>query len=287
VARGHIAASGDFLQDWSRCAYETAGPLEGVEVCRIGPEGAPRLLVWGDSHLRAMMDGIGLAALEAEMPGILIWTAGCPPLFGVTKEESASTAAENRACPAKNARIEAALPSLESVERVLVVARWSYYAEGQGHGLDAHNLITLAAAPGSGLEDAPDLMAAALERTVEALSTLGPVHVLRQMPEMPQYTAGKAARAMAYGRGDTITASLTQPRSAAEARSRRADAMLRDLAARGRISVIDGWDRLCDASVCGVMIDDAPVYFDTNHLTNRGALLLRDRLLPAVAGGGT
>jgi len=286
AARGHIAATGDFLQDWSRCAYEPAGPLEGVEVCRIGPEGAPRVLVWGDSHLRAMMDGIGLAALEGNVPGILIWTAGCPPLFGVTKEESASTAAENRACPSINARIEAALPSLESVERVLVVARWSYYAEGQGHGLDAQNRISLAPAPGSGLEGAPDLMAAALERTVAALSTLGPVHVLRQMPEMPAYTAQRAARALAYGRGAAIADSLTQPRAAAEARMARADAMLRTLEAQGRITLIDGWDRLCDPEACGVMVQGAPVYFDTNHLTNRGALLLRDLLMPALTGGG-
>lgn len=287
VARGHIAAASDFLQDWSRCSHETAGPLEGIEVCRIGPDGAPRLLVWGDSHLRAMMDGVALAALEADAPGILIWTAGCPPLFGVTKEESASTAAENRACPAINARIEAALPSLESVERVLVVARWSYYAEGQGHGLDAHNRITLAAAPGGGLENAPDLMAAALERTMTALSKLGPVHVLRQMPEIPSYTAKYAARAIAYGLDDTTTFRLTEPRQAAEARNRRADAMLFDLAAQGWIKVIDGWPRLCNQEVCGVMINDAPVYFDTNHLTNRGALLLRDLLRPALEGGST
>jgi peptidoglycan/LPS O-acetylase OafA/YrhL len=285
VARGHIAATGDFLQDWSRCAYEAAGPLEGVEVCRIGPDGAPRVLVWGDSHLRAMMDGIGLAALEADVPGMLIWTAGCPPLFGVTKEESASTAAENRACPEINARIEAALPSLDSVERVLVVARWSYYAEGQGHGLDAQNRISLAPAPGAGLEGAPDLMAAAMARTMGALSQLGPVHVLRQVPEMPDYTSSRAARALAYGRGEAVAPTLSVPRAAAEARGARADAMLRDLAAGGAITLIDPWPRLCDAQACGVMLEGAPVYFDTNHLTNRGALLLRDLLMPALAGG--
>ena len=286
-ARGHIAATGDFIQDWSRCAQESAGPLAGVEVCRIGPDGAPRVLVWGDSHLRATMDGIGVAAKEAGMPGMLIWTAGCPPLFGVTKEESASTVAENRACPAINARIEAALPSLDSVERVLVVARWSYYAEGQGHGLDAQNRISLAAAPGSGLERAPDLMAAALERTVDALSALGPVYVLRQMPEMPAYSSHRAAWALAHGRGETILSSLTEPRAAAEARMARADAMLRDLEARGRIILIDGWDRLCDGQACSVMVEGAPVYFDTNHLTNRGALLLRDLMLSAMTGSGT
>ena len=284
AARGHIAATADFLQDWRRCALEPAGPLQGVEVCRIGPDGPPRVLVWGDSHLRAMMDGIGLAAQEVDVPGILIWTAGCPPLFGVSKEESASTAADNRACPEINARIEAALPSLNSVERVLIVARWSYYAEGQGHGLDAHNRISLSPAPGAGLEGAPDLMAAALTRTVAELSALGPVHVLRQVPEMPAYTAARAARALAYGRDETIAPALRVPRDAAEARGARADAMLRDLAEEGAIILIDPWPRLCDAEACGVMPAGAPVYFDTNHLTNGGALLLRDLLLPALAG---
>ena len=66
----------------------------------------------------------------------------------------------------------------------------------------------------------------------------------------------------------------------------RADAMLRTLEAQGRITLIDGWDRLCDDEACGVMVQGAPVYFDTNHLTNRGALLLRDLLMPALTGGG-
>ena len=62
-------------------------------------------------------------------------------------------------------------------------------------------------------------------------------------------------------------------------------ALLRDLAARGAITLIDPWERLCDPLACGVMLQGAPVYFDTNHLTNRGALLLRDLLMPALAGG--
>ncbi len=84
-ARVHIAASGDFLQDWSRCTTPDDGPLDGLEVCPIGPEGAPRLLVWGDSHVRAMKEGLDVAAHEAEVPGIILWRAGCPPLFGLRK----------------------------------------------------------------------------------------------------------------------------------------------------------------------------------------------------------
>jgi peptidoglycan/LPS O-acetylase OafA/YrhL len=286
--RAHIAATQDFLQDMSRCSVASEGPLTGIRLCRIGPEGdaPPEVLVWGDSHLRAMMDGVGQAAMEAGVPGIIIWTAGCPPLFGVTKEESASTAAQDRACPEINGKIEAALPELSSVKRVLVMARWSYYAEGQGFGLDVHNTIRLDPAPGSGLEAAPDLMAAALERTVEKLAVLGPVTVLRQIPEMPGYTSLRAARAMAHGREDEVPSMLTVARAEAEARSARADGMLNALAAEGRIALIDGWDRLCDAETCSVMQEGGPIYFDTNHLTNRGARLLRDLLMPALTGEG-
>ena len=128
-------------------------------------------------------------------------------------------------------------------------------------------------------------MAAAMARTMGALSQLGPVHVLRQVPEMPAYTAGRAARALAYGRGEAVAPTLSVPRDAAEARGARADAMLRDLVARGAITLLDPWERLCDPQACGGMLEGAPVYFDTNHLTNRGALLLRDLLMPALAGG--
>ncbi|KIQ70896.1 putative acyltransferase [Wenxinia marina DSM 24838] len=83
--RPHILASQDFLQDWSRCTVSDEGPLAGIETCALGPQGPPEVVVWGDSHLRALMDGLALAAVEEETPGLLIWHAGCPPLFGLTK----------------------------------------------------------------------------------------------------------------------------------------------------------------------------------------------------------
>jgi hypothetical protein len=129
-------------------------------------------------------------------------------------------------------------------------------------------------------------MEAALARTVEALSVLGPVTVLRQMPEIPVYTSLLAARAMAHGRAETVPAMLSVPRAEAEARAARADGMLRALEAEGKIALIDGWDRLCDAANCSVMQGGGPVYFDTNHLTNGGARLIRDLLLPALTGRG-
>ncbi len=68
-ASDYIAASGDFLQDWSRCRTDAAD-LPGSFFCPIGPEteGPPRIIIWGDSHLRAQMDGLAALAAETGTP---------------------------------------------------------------------------------------------------------------------------------------------------------------------------------------------------------------------------
>lgn len=93
-SRPYIAATNGFQQDWSRCTTPTDGQWAGERICPIGPEGDPRVLVWGDSHGRAFKEGIDQLAHETATPGLLIWRGGCPPLAGVLKVERVSTPAE-------------------------------------------------------------------------------------------------------------------------------------------------------------------------------------------------
>lgn len=286
--RVHIAASQDFLQDWSRCDTAASGPLAGIETCAIGPEGAPEVLIWGDSHLRALMDGLALAANEAGTPGLIIWRGGCPPLFGIAKDESASTPAQNAACLTENERLAVAFGQLDSVKRVLLVARWAYYAEGAGFGRDQSNIVTLSPATGSGLvaDNQSGLFALALEKTVAALiDDFGEVFILRQVPEVPEYDSRTVARALAHGRTDParIVSSFFANSDALAARVLRAEAPLYPMVADGRITRIDPWPRLCPER-CSVMLEGQPVYFDNNHLTNAGALALRDLFRPFLTG---
>lgn len=284
VVRTHIEASADVNQDWSRCVTPESGPLAGVETCPIGPDGPPEVLIWGDSHLRAMKEGIERAAFAANRPALVIWHAGCPPLFGVTKTESAATPAQDADCTRATETIRAGLSQIKSLRTLLLVGRWSYYAEGQGSGIDAHNRITLAPAPESNLPVGPQhtLFNAALTRTVAELrAQFGPVFVLRQMPEVPEYASREVARALAHGRMARDDQSrFVVPRFAAKARAARAEAPLFALARAGRIMLIDGWPRLCDARDCSVMQDGAAWYFDNNHLTNRAAIALSDLFAP-------
>ncbi len=280
AVQGHVAASQDFLQNLSRCSTSADGPLAGVDVCTVGPAGeAPRVLLWGDSHMRAQMDGLALAANEARVPGILIRHPGCPPLFGLRKTENAATPAADAVCYEETEALRRGLRAMPSLERVLLVGRWSYYAEAAGVGIDAANHIAIRAADGSGyVETEPArLFAEALRATVVELNeVIGPVTVLRQVPEVPRYSSRQVARALAHGRLDaeTVAPLLVAEPAALAARAARGDAPISALAAEGAITVIDPWPFLC-AERCTVMHEGRPIYFDNNHLTNTGSIVMR------------
>lgn len=291
-ARTHIAASADFLQDWSRCYTADVLPLDGLEVCPIGPDGPPKVLVWGDSHLRAFKEGLDLAAHEAKVPGVILWRAGCAPLFGIRKVENSATQAQDTACTQANKQIEQALPRLSSVDTVLLVGRWSYYASGTGVGLDAHNAIAIHPT------DVPEvigtgqarLLASAARHTVGKLQGFFPnILVLRQPPEIPLYDSRKAAREAAH-RGWLLAArpetEVDVNRDSLAMRAGFADAPWLPLDEEGRITFLDSWPDFCTAQSCSAVHAGVGQYFDNNHITNAAALRVRDIFAPVFKREG-
>ncbi len=284
--RGHIAASADFLQDWSRCYVADDGPFAGVETCAIGPDGDPEVIIWGDSHLRALMDGLAVAADEAQTPGVIIWHAGCPALFSVTKAESAATPAQDLACLTANQQLRDGFGQVPSVERILLVGRWTYYAEGAGIGRDAENLVSLAPIGASVVEQSQvDLFNTALATTVAELSAHFEVHVMRQVPEVPFYSSRDVARGLAHGRLTPEDASRLFMVGEEELASRvmSSEMAFYPLKDAGAVTMIDPWPLLCPER-CSVMHEGRPLYFDNNHLTNAGAMHLRPLFMPFLTG---
>ena len=286
MVRPHIAASADFLQDWSRCTTAASGPLKGIETCPIGPEGTPQVLVWGDSHVRAFKEGLDLAAHEAGVPGLIIWRAGCPPLFGLRKTESAATPAQDRACTQANLQIRQALPAMTDLQRIALIGRWTYYAHGAGVGLDAGNTIQLFPTDAPTPADAPQsqIVAEAARATVDELRADGPeVIALRQPPEIANYDSRRAAREAAHASWPLAPAPVTDPdmpRGTLAQRVTEAETTWRAMAETGEISFIDSWPRFCDAEACHALQGSEGWYFDNNHITNTAARALRDLFVP-------
>lgn len=270
--RIHITASADFLQDWSRCGVETQGVFAGLELCKIGPDQPnPSLLIWGDSHIRSTHQALSQLADETGISAYVVWTAGCPPFFDVQKQESASTAQQDQACPVKNAALGANLRDNADIETVLLIGRWAYYANGAGVGIDAHNTIHF-----SGTAPQAEQFLQAMSATVNQLASYVPnIFILRQAPEIQSYDARIAARALAHGRA-AVTNSI--PRAIAEARMQLVDPVLSQLAQSPAVETLDPWGVFCDIDTCHATLEGLGLYFDNNHLTNSGG----ERLKPLL-----
>ena len=290
-ARPAILATRDFLQDWSRCHTPQDGPFAGIEICPIGPDGPPRLLIWGDSHARAFKEGLEHAAFREDVPAILIWRAGCPPLLGLRKTESAATPFEDAACTRHNEAmgdIVDRLPS--SIRAALLLGRWAYYAEGRGVGADAHNRVVLAPGPGAEFrgDRSPDLLAAAFRQTIGRLSDAGiETLVMRQAPEIFDFGARDMARALVYGQRTMADIAATVAVTGQADLARRNDAINAILARLG-VPVIDVWPHFCSDTACNALWGGQVHYFDNNHLTNAGSIAVSDFFAPVfdAAGGG-
>jgi len=282
----HIHASADFLQDWSRCQVPTKGPLMGLEICPIGPEGDPEVLVWGDSHVRAFKEGLDAAAHEAGVPAMVIWRAGCPPLFDVRKVESYATAAEDLACSNANLQIKQAFNRIPSLRDIVLIGRWTYYTHGTGIGLDAENTIQILPKEGALALNKPqdEIVAKAIEATVKELyQRFENVWVIRQPPEVPFYDSRLAAKEAAHAGWPLAAAPVTQetvPTADAVSRASMAEAPFSKLRSEGWIRWIDFWPQLCSRGECHALIGGLGLYFDNNHMTNSAALALRGAFAP-------
>ena len=288
AVRAHIDASADFLQDWSRCYVAKSGPLENIEVCPIGPEGPPTFLVWGDSHVRAFQEGLALSAQEHGRPGLMIWRAGCPPLFGIQKQESAATRQQDEDCTAANARMREAIPKLTGIEKLLLIGRWSYYSEGRGTGNDIANVIALSPIAGSGINSSEQhaIFEQAVFATVAELSrSINQVMVLRQVPEIPAYDSRDAARRIAHHRVTPDEAEqvlFTVPISDVVSRTAASERPFKKLAAEGAITWLQSWASFCSDRSCAAVQNGRSLYFDNNHITNAAARGMRQAFEPVM-----
>lgn len=288
-ARTHIAATGDFLQDWSRCHVANDGPLQGIETCPIGPEGArPDLVIWGDSHVRAFYEGLALAASQQGRAGLVIWRAGCAPLFDLEKDENSATQVQNRECRVANDQIRTALDGMTGLKDILLIGRWSYYATGTGVGLDADNEIRLSGSKGQAGSQA-DLFSGAMRDSLDWMSQrAGTVFVLRQVPEVASYDARVFARALAHGGMGEAERKARQKIELAQLTMRNAvpDQVFAGLQQNGVIRLLDSWPYFCDPKACHAVHQGVGQYFDNNHITNAASRRVRGLFAPVFGPDG-
>jgi peptidoglycan/LPS O-acetylase OafA/YrhL len=272
--RTHIDASADFLQDWSRCTVPSSGPFEGLETCPIGPEGAPEILIWGDSHVRALKEGLEVAAFEANASALLIWRAGCAPIFGLQKDETSATPAQDVACTSANEQIERALLD-QPFKTTLLVGRWGYYVNGGGVGLDQENKITAQVRSMEGTQS--EQITQGLSATVNVLRDAGSdVSLLGPIPEVANYDSRKIARALAGNRMSDAELEIATGTARSDIDNRAASLKdaFRSMTNMGA-TILDPTPYFCEGDKCSALHDNKAQYFDNNHIVNSAAMRIR------------
>lgn len=262
------------------CPTVDTGPLAGLDVCRLGPDGPPRVLVWGDHQLDAIRSGFAEAARRAQVPTILIAQPNCVPLDGIQTRFATAHDVSGRDCDQHSDQVLQAIPHLKSIRQVTLVGDWTYYTNTAGVDLFPRAAVRLGPMDGTPIDISrqPEYVAEAARHTIDALAQAGlRVSVLRQVPAQPQFDAEMAARSSLPGANLYIGMPILSdrvPTQEAASRTAHVDDMFRRLAATGRMTYVDSWDAFCSQTRCDARGGLSSDYLTSTLLSPTGALAL-------------
>lgn len=225
-------------------------PVTG-RACRLGREGAPAFLLWGDSHALALAPAVDQAAFRSGRTGLLVGKSACPPLMGMG----------DTGCRAYNDKVMALLAHYPGIDTVILAGRWTRAA-----GVNGWSLMPATAA----LSQA-DAFGAGLERTLRELLARGiAVKLVRQVPEIGWPVPSAMARTSLYGHDLPASPSLLEH----QMQQGMVSSHLDSLPGRYPAQLLDPAEMLCPAGICLVQQDGRPLYRDHHHLNPHGAALL-------------
>lgn len=241
----------------TECEWAPGRPVGAGFPCVIGQApGAPRWLVYGDSHAWAAYPALVEWLAQRGESALFSFRHGCPPLVGVHLPN------DRGVCAAYNDAMLALLQGAQAPKQVLMISTWLQAAEGL--------LLPAPDARGS-VEQSLQLFHRQFGATLQALHARGAeVWVWAPVPGAREGPPAALARALLHGRPPPPLAW-----SEAEYRDRHAfffDAVV----AQGQhiARVVEPASVLCAEGTCPVVQAGRPLYTDSSHVSRAAAPLL-------------
>ncbi len=262
-----LLAPGQEFADW-QCPEATeqtpAGPVCAIAGGGTGGTGGrpPSFLMWGDSHARALLPAVTLAAQRFDRSGLVSIMNACPPLWGVNRSDSR----DNRCRRHNDAVMEYVLTT--EIPMVILVARWSINTEGTRYGEEQGRDVFLVDDDTDDLSFAENrlVFARGFARTISRLRAAGRrVVVVGPVPEIGRDVPETLARYHHRGIGQEFGPTLAD----FEARN----GFVLDLFTRHTrdVELVYPHHVLCRQSPCSVLRGGKPLYADDDHLSRFGA----------------
>ena len=255
------------------CANRPLDEVQAGRLCIVGDESVPPTFVlWGDSHASVFHDALSAMARSHSVAGYSLTAFGCPPLLRL-KMDSVSM----NKCQARNELVLRAIAA-KRPRVVILAAQWpAYVAASEDDPIDDRwDVVRRKQDRGF----TPQQLRFALESTVAALRDLGTtVYFLEDVPFAPLATPDMLAKTYLLG----TTASI-EPLASDYARQ---NALMRAVAAelerQGALHILAPGRLLCGAATCRVTDGANPLYYDGNHLNDRGATLVSPVFEPVMS----
>lgn len=273
-----------------RCEFDHHKPFSANKACHYGAF-SQSVIIWGDSHARATSVGLRQVLNENEINLIQYTTTGCAPVLGYDWLHG------DFGCLAQTrAMYTAARASIEA-DVVVIVGRWSFFTEHigfdnreGGREWDKFNYPVIEADPtaASTSQNYRDHIAELFRGTVQGLLDAGKrVVLVYPIPEVGWDVPKHLAYEQLYG------VATEQPLSTGYAvfkqRSQRANQLLDTLPNHAGLLRVRPERIFCDSRIANRCIaewNDAPLYFDDDHLNSVGAQLLSTEIVRTMQRAG-
>lgn len=260
------------------CHHRKPKELAAAPPCRFGPEeGAPKFMVWGDSHADAFMPAFTALAQHYKVPGWFASYGGCPPLLSAFRVDRT----RRHQCRQFNDTV-AKLIAENDIKTVFLIARWTLYSDGLSNddpratkrifiGTDTHNERSR--------QSSRQAFTEALKTTLGELQKAGArVFLVEQVPEYTALVPTMLARAVAAGHDP---AAIKLPLVDHLTRQSYVVSQFDELAKPPDVVRLDPAQPLCSQSGCKVVDGDVTLYNDEQHLTASGAKWIAPLFQPA------
>ncbi|MBY6241292.1 acyltransferase family protein [Methylosinus sp. Sm6] len=276
-----IAAGLDYrIPRFAECLGDFDHVVAPDEACEYHPQLPSHIAIWGDSHSASIAGALaaGLAEQGASLKQFNL--AACPPIRGVHifLSERPNT------CNVYNDKVFSYISDHAELKTIILYARWPTYMDGNGYdngeggrsGRSGHR-AALPATEGAEFVDDPrrvEAVGALLRANVEKLLSIGRnVVVVYPTPEIGCLVPRCMAQRRLTGRDGPVSVSY---------------AFFQDRTFTFRDQIDRFPDRpnllrvkpeavFCNRPLAGRCIaesDEAPLYYDDNHLNDAGASLL-------------
>lgn len=227
------------------------------------------VIVIGDSHAGALISSVEKALPSRDL-NVLDWTmAACPTILGIKKAGDS-----NYRCDEFLKQVLIQHRALPSNVPMLIINRTAVYVEGSNDPDKMHEVAVpifyINASKQSRTREFFQEMRAGIIETACEFAKIRPVYIVRSTPELKIDVPKTMGRALMLGEQREVSISIEEYRQRNAFVWETQDIM----AERCGVKILDPLPYLCLDGRCKGDLDGLPIYYDDNHLNERGGSLL-------------